>query len=147
MDQLYTTVDASGTKVQCFGVNDYISAWVYTDKYGVVSLTLGYHGTRHFASRAVMEKARTGGVSWSGDLSELLKVTERDGSLDVLCKESLRTFQSSPLIDCGKDKSIQVLFVPGHGRKVQILDNKSSVRMHLPVFQRMMYTLHSVISV
>jgi hypothetical protein len=125
-------------------VNDFNTAWVYTDKYGSVSLTVGYHGARWNTTKTMMEKAESEGVTWTVDLPELMRLGEVEGIVDQLSQGTMVKFASSPVVDCGKNKTVQVTYHPGHGRKVQILDGKGFVRFPVYVFKRMMHTLREI---
>jgi hypothetical protein len=140
MDQLYTTVDAAGTKTQCFAVNNHVTAWVMTDMHGKLSLTLGYHPNRF---GKYLEVAKKNGLTWSNDLEQFLAVSEMP--LEELASNAISSFKSSQKIDMGEKKTIEVLFHTEYARKVQISNGNHFIRMPYPVFLVMLKTLREVL--
>jgi hypothetical protein len=139
MDQLYTTVDAAGTKIQCFAVNNHVSAWLMTDMHGSVSLTLGYHPNRFGTN---MDLAKANGLTWASDLEEFLSISS--SPLEELASSAISSFKSSQKIDFGRQKTIEVLFNPMYARKVQISNGNHFIRMPYPIFTRMLKKLREV---
>jgi hypothetical protein len=130
MECLYES-KSSGKKEQCFAVNDYVTIWITTDRFGYSQVTLGHHTMRDEYS---MRIAKEEGLVWGTDLRELLEVIKADGPLDRLLVESKAQKKSSHRIDCGKDKTVQILYHSQYPPKIQFDMGDKYIRVPVRVF-------------